>query len=440
MVEASEALYREFAEARPGHRLIAVEPAALPVTVVNATVLAQERKPLAAVDEFTLRCVATGQSSIDSVAAILGIEPRMVASAVVSLAAGGALRYDPTSRKLAITAAGSALAREHGSMRPVERSFKTPFDRMTWSVVDYAQEDLQKRSAAKEDGRVLLPATQTRRVTIEDIDVRYLNRTLANAGGARDSIEILRVLGVQASMYLYMRCSLLVFQSDSDEPEFGVVVDGKISSAHDLALAKAGGPGEIKLNRDPDPAPPPQLPVDVTSAFAAVPGVPDLTLESIATQDPSTLVRSIDMFEHRILLEEALNSAMRRILLVSPWVKEAVVNTAFIAALERALRRGVKVDIVHGIGPDDRGSDSSALRRLSNLQGRYQEKLRLIRHPNTHAKVLIFDDVWVSTSFNWLSFRGDADRTYRMEEGTLVRSRLHADREYAQYMTRLMRP
>ena len=34
--------------------------------------------------------------------------------------------------------------------------------------------------------------------------------------------------------------------------------------------------------------------------------------------------------------------------------------------------------------------------------------------------MLIFDDRWVSTSFNWLSFKGDPERTYRMEEGTLV--------------------
>jgi hypothetical protein len=35
--------------------------------------------------------------------------------------------------------------------------------------------------------------------------------------------------------------------------------------------------------------------------------------------------------------------------------------------------------------------------------------------------VLIFDDKWISTSFNWVSFKGDPDRTCRMDEGTLVR-------------------
>lgn len=432
MVESNEALYREFANARPGHRLVAVEPAAFPVTVVNATVLAQERKPLPAVEEFTLRCVLAGRRSISAVAEMLGLEVTIVESAVVSLAAAGALHYDSSAHRLSITPSGTAIAREHGSVRPVERSFKTPFDRMTWAVTDYGQEDLLKKSVAKEEGRILLPATQTRKVVVDDIDVRYLNRVLADTAGARDAMEILRVLRVQYSTYLYMKCSLLVFQSDSGDLEFGVIVDGKPSSVHDIALVKAGGPGEIAVSSQRETAPPAALPEDVTSAAEETDHASP-PLEAVSTSSDKTLIRSIDMYEHRILLDEALSTAAKRILLVSPWVKSAVVNTDFMGALERALRRGVQVDIAHGIGEDDRGSDSFALSRLANLQRRYPDELRVTRHPNTHAKILIFDDVWVATSFNWLSFRGDADRTYRMEEGTLVRSRVHADREYLKY-------
>lgn len=53
---------------------------------------------------------------------------------------------------------------------------------------------------------------------------------------------------------------------------------------------------------------------------------------------------------------------------------------------------------------------------------------------STHAKILIFDDVWISTSFNWLSFRGDRDRTYRMEEGTLVCNQRVVNQQYERYV------
>ena len=113
-------------------------------------------------------------------------------------------------------------------------------------------------------------------------------------------------------------------------------------------------------------------------------------------------------------------------------VRNAVVTTDFVAKLEKRLRAKVEVTIAHGIGEDDSGSDESALRRLSNLAARY-ENFTFTRLANTHAKILIFDDQWVSTSFNWLSFRGHPDRTYRMEEGTLVRIPSKVQEQYERY-------
>lgn len=48
--------------------------------------------------------------------------------------------------------------------------------------------------------------------------------------------------------------------------------------------------------------------------------------------------------------------------------------------------------------------------------------------------ILIFDDNWVTTSFNWLSFKGDPNRTYRMEEGTLVQIPSEAGKAFDRYL------
>lgn len=141
-------------------------------------------------------------------------------------------------------------------------------------------------------------------------------------------------------------------------------------------------------------------------------------------------VRAVSVFEHPELLADALTTATRRILIISPWVKNAVVNTDFIGKLESRLRKGVQVHIGYGIGEDDSGSDQLAIDRMRTLQRRFSDKLRFARLPNTHAKILIFDGLIVTTSFNWLSFRGDPSRTYRMEEGTLVRITEHTNKRY----------
>ena len=48
--------------------------------------------------------------------------------------------------------------------------------------------------------------------------------------------------------------------------------------------------------------------------------------------------------------------------------------------------------------------------------------------------VLIFDDTWVNSGFDWLSFRDQPTRTYRPEEGTLVRDMAHVDEQYNRYV------
>lgn len=109
-----------------------------------------------------------------------------------------------------------------------------------------------------------------------------------------------------------------------------------------------------------------------------------------------------------------------------------MVNTDFVAALEQRLRAGVEVHIGHGYGPDDSGSDDFALRKLNNLAARY-DKLRIVRLQNSHAKILIFDDEWITTSFNWLSFKGDPNRTYRLEEGTIIQIPAEVDKAFERY-------
>ncbi|MFE7585809.1 phospholipase D-like domain-containing protein [Streptomyces gardneri] len=106
------------------------------------------------------------------------------------------------------------------------------------------------------------------------------------------------------------------------------------------------------------------------------------------------------MFEHPDILDEALTHAQNRILIISPWIKRAIITTEFLSKLENRLRSGVRVDIAYGYEENDTKSDPIAIRRLENLAARYPDKFVFSRLQSTHAKILLFDDVWVTTSFN----------------------------------------
>jgi hypothetical protein len=68
---------------------------------------------------------------------------------------------------------------------------------------------------------------------------------------------------------------------------------------------------------------------------------------------------------------------------------------------------------------------------------KYPQKMEIHELDDTHAKIMLFDDVVIKTSFNWLSFKGDPKRTYRFESGTYIEDPSHADDVYTQIVTRL---
>jgi hypothetical protein len=135
----------------------------------------------------------------------------------------------------------------------------------------------------------------------------------------------------------------------------------------------------------------------------------------------------ISVFEHAGLLQDALLYAKDRVLIMSPWITSNVVNEGFCNLIQGALRRGVKVTIAYGYKESLRDSNRS-ISRLCDLAK--NNGLVFLKHQNTHAKVLIVDHCYVTTSFNWLSFQGSEDRTYRMEEGTKFMSKEFSDEIY----------
>lgn len=134
--------------------------------------------------------------------------------------------------------------------------------------------------------------------------------------------------------------------------------------------------------------------------------------------------------EHRSALRELIEGSRREIIIVSPWLTTAAVDTELVAWLDRALQsyRDLRVHIGYGIEPDDgRKNDRKAqdqrdaLQRLNKLGQRYKGRLRTIEIGNTHEKVVISDGRRaIVGSFNWLSFNPRPGKGVRRERGILV--------------------
>jgi hypothetical protein len=420
--------------------------AAVPVTILRVDVLAQERKPLPLLDEFILRFVHAEVRDVDEIAALLGLQREQVVSTVADQISSNNLTRSWDGH-LHLTAVGLEAARNLAAVQPVLTQLNVPFDRLVWDAQDYARSSLIKKRDAQEAGLDLLPAKKNARVDLNDLTVERFNELVESRGDRMRQAEVLRIRKIASqNIHLYMPAQLLVYGDvDSGEVELGLCIEGDLRPAHGLELAAADAVLKLGISvapADPRPTLAPELEeqrvsseqVDVIRAAGEQPPASEGPApDSSPKRVDDIAVRSVGVHEHPQLLSQALNGAKKRLLIIAPWVKGAVVTTDFIAAVERRLRAGVEVHIGHGYGPDDSGSDDFALRKLTNLAARY-DKLRVVRLQNTHAKILIFDDQWITTSFNWLSFKGDPSRTYRMEEGTLVQIPSEVDKAFQRYV------
>lgn len=440
----ADTIRRRFGDHRPGLQLIRVVDAALPVTILRVDVLAQELKSFPLLEEFILRFVHSGVREIDEIAGLLGLQRDQVVNTIADQISSNNLTRAGNGQ-LGLTALGLESARNLAAVQPVLTQLNVPFDRLVWDAQDYARSNLIRKRDAQEAGLEILPAKKTSRVDLNDLSVERFNELVESRDDRTRQVEVLRVRKIASqAQHVYMPAQLLVYgDSDSGEVQLGLCIDGDLQPAHGLELAATDAIMKLGISVAP-PEPRPTLAPELEEQRVALEQVKSIkaAVEQVTKSDEESAqkplrvediaVRSVDVHEHPQLLNKALNGAKKRLLIIAPWVKGGVVNTDFVAALERRLRAGVEVHIGHGYGPDDSGSDDFALRKLNNLAARY-DKLRVVRLQNTHAKILISDNLWVTTSFNWLSFKGDPNRTYRMEEGTLVQIQSEVDKAFKRY-------
>ncbi|MCG6497204.1 hypothetical protein [Kitasatospora sp. A2-31] len=240
-----------FGHLRPGLDLLAIEDAAVPVTVVTADVVAQERKKLPLLDEFILRFAAEGAASNSDLAGILGLHEDQVSTAVANQVVIGNLQYRERDQGLSLTLQGRETVRTLVAVQPVLRPLPLVFDRLTWSIVDYPKAMLKTKQQAIEDGMILLPAARSARVELPDVTPAGINSLLARRSG-KPSVEVLRVRAVNRTSYRYMPVKLLVYgDAARDDVQLAVCVDSDLSPSHDAALQRVNAVESLKISIGP---------------------------------------------------------------------------------------------------------------------------------------------------------------------------------------------
>lgn len=477
------AVARRCAGTRPGYELIHYEAVGVPFYRLDLDSLVQRQKPIGPIHEFVLRAASSGLDQVDDVTGFLGVERKLVERTVVDLSRQDLIDYrlEDDHHVLRVTPLGVRSMEEMIQIVPDRVNLTVGFDRITWKVTSRYLRDLIRPRDAREEGLLELPARRTRRLSADDIDIDDAQRDLrGNWSTKLGTMQLISVADVSNTRML-LPATALVFMSDTgQDQQVAIAIDGRMSDSHGLAFAEYQGPKACGLVVEDrvGPADVPELPTDVRARRvdrkevallesrvagalkslsdartatatateigsgadeeAAVSAVVEST--AVAEEAEAALadlpIRSIQTYEHRTLLHEAVTSAKHRLLIISPWIRSDVVDGRFIDSLRSRAQRGVLIDIGWGINDDDDPRAKRPLEQLNRLAGEF-DNLTLAQLGNTHAKILVWDDHLVVTSFNWLSFSGDQRRGFRQEEGTLISDPAYVQAQYLMYLSQI---
>lgn len=451
-----EAILEQTSHARPGYALVAFKEAALPIFLLTARVLTVEKKPLSPIEEACLRAMDAGLDSPEDISEFLGLSRAVLTGTFAALNSRECISYTravgTAVAKVILTDKGKLALIEAKTVVPQERLVKLAYDPYLKRVAFISTNSLFKPRDVRDAGWLEIPLAGAKRPEVEDISIQELDRVIQRLR-ARDeeTSELLSLRRIERREMHFLPCLLIFYKSlQGKDIQVAFYQDEGFSLDHENAFRNLGGPELVGSKNVMLPAELPDVgkifgavdmqaefrELESTTQFKAVEKHASPPENRINAAVPRPLQRAMTQrlvrcHEHPGLLTKALTTSTRRLLIISPWITDQVVNLPFYRSLETLLRNGVEVHIGYGLEenatgrgekkPKQKSSPATvALRELEKIQHRFSNfSFQFIG--NTHRKHLVCDDKFaVVSSFNWLSFRGDPKRKARDELGFLV--------------------
>jgi len=289
-----------------------------------------------------------------------------------------------------------------------------------------------------------VPIGTSKRPEIEDISLQDFDKVLERHASLSPDWRgsLLAIRRIERRELRYLGCTMLFYKAQASPHDIQVGFwreDGQ-SIPHEMAFAAVGGHDMVGVRALPEDVQVPpnvSLPEEVAADQEA--GAAAEAEASPPQQQPAPeTMQTLLCHEHPGQLRKALLSATKRLVIISPWIRDSVIDWGFVSSLEALLRKGVEVHIGFGIekadGPKKNVANEKvditpgAERDLGDLADRFKN-FHFVYVGNTHRKSLVCDDEFaVVTSFNWLSYKGDSKGRPRDERGLLFRKKHHVDK------------
>ena len=462
-----EQILEQTAHARPGYDLVSFKEAGLPVYVLKLRILVLERKELSPIEEAVLKAVRAGLDSPGSIFEFLGLSRTVLTPVLASLNTTELINYSrgaaDADAKVTLAAKGRLALAEAATVKPQERVVSVCFDALTKKLLMMAPEQLDRSRDMRALGYFEVPTGSSKRPEVEDIPLQDFDKVLARLSVTNEPTgTLLAVRRIERRELHFLRCVMLFYKNHAQPPEVEVAFwreDGP-AMEHEVRFQAVGGPDLVGARllmaeaasttgvalpeilaaiTSPEP---PSVEVGAQPGQAPMRSAPEAVVAKPSAPEVETM-QTLLCHEHPPFLKKALLSAKHRLVIVSPWIRDSVIDWPFIASLEALLRSGVEVYIGYGIEKADGNGKRNAAKDKPDITPRAEADLRelanrykhfhFVHVGNTHRKSLVCDDQFaVVTSFNWLSYKGDSQGSPRDERGIVFRKKQHVERLVAE--------
>jgi PLD-like domain len=482
--------------AKPGFQLIDFTQVALPIFVVPIDAIVVASKPLPLVDEFLLRSITEGVDTLEDIAGFLGLEASFVKKRLGELIGQDLLGYAPSQdgkARATLTAKGMEALKKVMVVQPKRESFTVAIDGITRHPLAVRPTRLLAVRDVRAFGLLEVRAFPEDKAP-EFSEVSQMDLTSAVANGTKKEKSIQRVMSLVhmgRRLRRFREATMLIFRAERGRQihvEF--FIDGRPSTALSEAFARYDGVKALHIPEQADASvarteteingvmptligseesqqaaanrPKLQACINQVGLLEARIEEKEILVEEARSRDEVEALRSeiarlqgdkakveselnslemrfVEVHEHRPMFERSLIEAQRRLLIISPWIRDSVLNTTRLDKISKLVQRGVDVFIGYGLGEDDkpgRDKGEEAIKLLNQLSYRYSN-LHFHELGYTHAKILLVDDSFaVIGSFNWFSFEGSSRRYFREEMSFRINKKAEIERLFRHYLVR----
>ncbi|MEG4592932.1 hypothetical protein QUB00_14095 [Microcoleus sp. F8_C2] len=443
-----------------------------------------------------MKAINASLSSEVDIAGFLGLEPSIIRDAMINLRMSEDIDLIAPDGSLMqvwkLTKKGEGTLRDAKIIVPEERTFDINFDGLLRCPRWYGR--LESRLLKQKDLRnqeiIEIEPSPKKPPELSDLKLKDVDAIIRQIEGAskakfKQDRDLLALKAIERRQRFFQPALLLIYKAkDSDDIQVAFAIDGVLSNEHEAAFARANGVKKLRLLEALRESAPRKLAEEVlghefvaqaplqeaeavkeevSSAQAKIDTDRNSVAEAETDEDKAALEQKIieqeqeieilkqrlnsfqisylEVYDHPEILKQAIQDSQKRLMIISPWIRANVVKKQFIEQLEKLLKCNIQLLIGYGLGKDEDDrkypSDIQAEKNLKKLANQYKDNFILKRLGNTHAKILISDAKFaVVTSFNWLSFKGDRDRTFRDERGTLVSDPQKIDELFDSYSSR----